>query len=159
VSEKRSSVTLSKLLRNEGQHIETLSYALWSLRRNVLAGHLMDTKTQNGDILHALSQLGALELQRALQAAGLAQELALDEDAPLLELAQALTEPWQAPLLSHHVALSTAVAEVDALTAEISHHLLIANPTRHGLADQLIHAVPRSLVWFLRAPAGIRSTT
>jgi hypothetical protein len=156
VPEKRPSVLLSKLLRNEGQHIETLSYALWSLRRQVLAGHLMASKTQDGDVLNALSQLGALELQRALLAAGLAQELALDEDAPLLELAQALTEPWQAPLLNHHLALSAAVAEVDALTAEISHHILIANPTRHGLADQLIHAVPRSLVWFLRAPAGVR---
>ncbi len=156
MSEKRSSVTLSKLLRNEGQHIETLSYALWSLRRNVLAGHLTASKTQDGDVLNALSQLRALELQRALQAAGLAQELALDEDAPLLELAQALTEPWQAPLLSHHIALSAAVAEVDALTAEISHHLLIAAPPRHGLADQLISAVPRSLVWFLRTPAGVR---
>jgi hypothetical protein len=144
------------MLRNEGQHIETLSYALWSLRRQILAGHLMATKTQDGDILNALSQLGALELQRALQAADLAQELGLDHDAPLLELAQALTEPWQAPLLSHHVALSAAVAEVDALTAEISHHLMIAAPPRHGLADQLIHAMPRSLVWFLRSPAGIR---
>jgi hypothetical protein len=157
VSEKRSSVTLSKLLRNEGQHIETLSYALWSLRRSVLAGHFTASKTQDGDVLNALSQIRALELQRALQAAQLAQELALDEDAPLLELAQALTEPWQAPLLSHHIALSAAVTEVDALTAEIGHHLLIANPIRHGLADQLITAVPRSLVWFLRAPAGIRT--
>jgi hypothetical protein len=144
------------MLRNEGQHIETLSYALWSLRRQVLAGHLMATKTQDGDVLNALSQLRALELQRALQAAGLAQELSLDEDAPLIELAHALTEPWQAPLLSHHTALSAAVAEVDALTAEISHHLMIAAPPRHGLADQLINAMPRSLVWFLRTPAGIR---
>ena len=145
------------MLRNESQHIETLSYAIWSLRRDVLAGNMMASKTQDSDILHALTQLRQLELTRAMTAAGLAEELSLDQDAPLLELAGALTPPWQAPLLIHHAALSAAVIEVDSLTAEVSHHLLIAAPTRSGLADQLIQSIPRSLVWFLRAPAGIRT--
>jgi hypothetical protein len=146
------------VLRSEGQHIETLSYALWSLRRNVLAGNVLASKTQDTEVLFALTQLRQLELKRAMQATGLAEELGCAEDAPLLEIAQALTEPWQAPLLAHHAALSAAVAEVDALTAEVSHHLLLAGPARNSLAEQLTTAVPRSLVWFLRAPAGIRPT-
>jgi hypothetical protein len=153
-----ASASLSSVLRSEGQHIETLSYALWSLRRNVLTGNVPAEQTPDADVLFALTQLRQLELKRAMQATGLAEELGCAEDAPLLEIAQALTEPWQAPLLAHHAALSAAVAEVDALTAEVSHHLLLAAPGRNELADQLTTAVPRSLVWFLRAPAGIRTT-
>lgn len=154
-----SSAGLSSVLRSEGQHIETLSYALWTLRRDVLEQRADVSCLVDKGIQNALTQLRELELARALNAAELSVQLGLSSDAALIEIANALSAPWSAPLVAHHISLAAAVMELDSLTAEVSHTLLTASQKQDDLVNQLVNqAVPRSLVWFLRSPANLRTS-
>jgi hypothetical protein len=140
--------------------LEALSFRLWTLR-SVLDGQsdssLPESLTEVQDTLHKLRKA---ELSRAIDVSALSTDLAMSNDAPLLDLAGAAEEPWSSRLGTHHSTLASGVSGIDALASEISHLLLTGRDNvekQDGLANQLVdQAVPRSLVWFLRHPAGLR---
>jgi hypothetical protein len=154
----KSAAELAGTLRRESQLLEALSFRLWTLR-SVLSGESDSSLPASlAEVKDTLFKLRKAELSRALDVSALTGDLHVSTDAPLIELATAIGEPWSTRLSSHHASLATGVIGIDALASEIS-HLLLTNDADLGmqndLANQLVdQAVPRSLVWFLRLPAG-----
>jgi hypothetical protein len=153
----KSAAELAATLRRETQLLEALSFRLWTLR-SVLSGESDSSlPTSLAEVKDTLLKLRKAELSRAIDVSALTGDLQLGTDAPLMELATTAAEPWSSRLSAHHASLATGVIGIDALASEIS-HLLLTNGDlgmQNGLANQLVdQAVPRSLVWFLRLPAG-----
>jgi hypothetical protein len=139
---------LSRILRDEGEQIESLSYALWSLAHRTTDDDITDEAIAVRDIARSHARLCDLELARAVHAMDLATDLGRDADIALVQLAEATGGPCRAQLLIHHQALSEAVSGLDALSVAPE-----PPSTRNGPDDGVVNrAVPRSLVWFLRAP-------
>jgi hypothetical protein len=154
----KSAAELAATLRRETQLLEALSFRLWTLR-SVLSGESDSSlPAALAEVKDTLLKLRKAELSRAIDVSALTGDLHVGTDAPLIELAATAAEPWSSRLSAHHASLATGVIGIDALASEIS-HLLLANTDdlgmQDGLANQLVdQAVPRSLVWFLRLPAG-----
>jgi hypothetical protein len=148
VADSAKCTALSRILREEGEQIESLSYALWSLAHRTTDDDPVDRAIAMRDIDRAHIRLRDLELSRAVHAMDLATDLGRDADLALVELADAAGGPCRAQLLIHHQALAEAVSGLDALSIAPD-----GPATRNGPDDNIVNrAVPRSLVWFLRTP-------
>ncbi len=116
---------LSSVLWRERELLETLLYKL-EVEQLVLAGgrsHWLATAAR--EVERVLDRIREIEVLRALELDALAEELGLEPNPSLHEIAAASEEPWSSIWLDHREAFTTVATEISKM-AESNRDLLTA---------------------------------
>ncbi|MFV0632976.1 flagellar export chaperone FlgN [Demequina sp.] len=133
---------LSNVLWKERELLDTLLFKLEVEELIIAHGRTRWLGRAAHDVERVLDHMRELEVGRAVEATDAASLLGLGADASLLEIAGAAPEPWNDMMHSHHLALTTVTAQIDAL----SH-------ANHALLEQTLRATREALVG-IEAAAG-----
>lgn len=116
---------LSSVLWRERELLETLLYKL-EVEQLVLAGgrsHWLATAAR--EVERVLDRIREIEVLRALELDAVAEQLGLDPNPSLHEIAAASDEPWRSIWLDHREAFTTVATEISAMS-ESNRELLTA---------------------------------
>ena len=116
---------LSSVLWRERELLETLAYKL-EVEQLVLAGgrtHWLAAAAREVEVV--LERIRDIELLRAVEVDAVAEELGLDPEPSLREIAEASEEPWRSIWLDHREAFTTTAAQISRLS-ESNRDLLTA---------------------------------
>ena len=120
-----SLTELSSVLWRSRELLELLLYKLESEQLLLASGRSRWLAHATREVEMVLEQIRKLEVVRAVYAQAAAQELRLDLDASLGQLADAAPTPWFELLHQHRKAFVTLTAEISAL-ADANRELLTA---------------------------------
>lgn len=116
---------LSSVLWRERELLGTLSYKL-EVEQLVLAGgrtHWLAAAAREVEVV--LEEIREVDLLRAIEVEAVAEELDLDPNPSLREIAAACDEPWRSIWLDHREAFTSVATEITALS-ESNRELLTA---------------------------------
>jgi len=116
---------LSSVLWRERELLETLLYKL-EVEQLVLAGgrtHWLATAAR--EVESVLDRIREIEVLRALELDALAEELGLEPNPSLHQIADASGDPWRAIWLDHREAFTTVATEISKMS-ESNRELLTA---------------------------------
>lgn len=114
----RALASLAALLWRERRHLERLLFALTVQKLLLSSGQTRWLGHADTDIEVAAATLRDAEVLRALEMTTITEQLRVDPEISLDELAHAAGEPWTTTLGDHRIALTTLTAEIDAAVAE-----------------------------------------
>lgn len=110
----RALEKLSLVLWRERELLALLAFRLEMERLVLLHGRTRWLDAATRDIDGVLAELRATEVLRSVAADAVADELGLQPNASLAELAEAAPEPWATILADHRTAILAATAEISA---------------------------------------------
>lgn len=117
---------LSDILWQERDLLETLRYKLEVEHLILGAGLTSRLPIATREVEQVLDEIRTAEVGRAVEAATVARQLGLSEEASLREIAAAAQSPWNELLSEHYrefVALTAAISEL----AKNNHEILATN--------------------------------
>ena len=116
---------LSSVLWRERELLETLAYKLEVEQLVLSAGRTHWLAAAAREVEVVLESIRDLEVLRAVEVDALAEELGLDPNPSLREIAEASDEPWRSIWLDHREAFTTVAAQITRLS-ESNRDLLTA---------------------------------
>lgn len=116
---------LSSVLWRERELLETLLYKLEVEQLVLAGGRSRWLPAAAREIEAVLANIRDIELLRAVEVDEVAEELGLDPNPSLKDLAATSPEPWNAIWLDHREAFRTVAAEISAM-ADSNRELLTA---------------------------------
>lgn len=116
---------LSSVLWRERELLETLAYKLEVEQLVLAAGRTHWLAAAAREVEIVLESIRDLEVLRAVEVDAVAEELGLDPNASLREIADASEEPWRSIWLDHREAFTTVAAQITRLS-ESNRDLLTA---------------------------------
>lgn len=108
---------LSSVLWREREILETLLYRLEIQQMLLMSGRTQWLVRASGEVEAVLETVGRAELQRAVEFDRVAQELGLEPNPSLSELAAASAEPWQEMLNDHYRAFMDVATRIQTVTS------------------------------------------
>lgn len=114
----RALASLAALLWRERRQLERLAYALTVQRLLLASGSTRWLGHADTDIEVAAATLRDAEVLRAIEMTTITEQLGVEADITLAELAHAAGEPWTTTLGDHRTALIALTGEIDAAVAE-----------------------------------------
>jgi hypothetical protein len=116
---------LSSVLWRERELLETLAYKLEVEQLVLAAGRTHWLAAAAREVELVLENIRDLEVLRAVEVDAVAEELGLDPNPSLREIAEASDEPWRSIWLDHREAFTTVAAQITRLS-ESNRDLLTA---------------------------------
>lgn len=116
---------LSSVLWRERELLETLAYKLEVEQLVLAAGRTHWLAASAREVELVLENIRDLEVLRAVEVDAVAEELGLDPNPSLREIAEASVEPWRSIWLDHREAFTTVAAQITRLS-ESNRDLLTA---------------------------------
>ena len=116
---------LSSVLWRERELLETLAYKLEVEQLVLAAGRTHWLAAAAREVEVVLEAIRDLEVLRAVEVDAVAEDLGLDPDPSLREIADASEEPWRSIWLDHREAFTTVAAQITRLS-ESNRELLTA---------------------------------
>ncbi len=116
---------LSSVLWRERELLETLAYKLEVEQLVLAAGRSHWLAAAAREVETVLEHIRDLEVLRAVEVDDVAEELGLDPNPSLREIADASDEPWRSIWLDHREAFTTVAAQITRLS-ESNRELLTA---------------------------------
>ncbi len=116
---------LSSVLWRERELLETLAYKLEVEQLVLSAGRTHGLAAAAREVEMVLENIRDLEVLRAVEVDAVAEELGLDPNPSLREIAEASDEPWRSIWLDHREAFTTVAAQITRLS-ESNRDLLTA---------------------------------
>lgn len=116
---------LSSVLWRERELLETLAYKLEVEQLVLAAGRTHWLAAAAREVEHVLENIRDLEVLRAVEVDAVAEELGLEPNPSLREIAEASDEPWRSIWLDHREAFTTVAAQITRLS-ESNRELLTA---------------------------------
>lgn len=116
---------LSSVLWRERELLETLAYKLEVEQLVLAAGRTHWLAAAAREVEVVLEAIRDLEVLRAVEVDAVAEDLGLDPDPSLREIADASEEPWRSIWLDHRDAFTTVAAQITRLS-ESNRDLLTA---------------------------------
>lgn len=116
---------LSSVLWHERELLETLAYKLEVEQLVLASGRTHWLAAAAREVENVLDRIRDVEVLRAVEVEGVAQELGLEPNASLQEIAAASDEPWGSIWLDHREAFTMVAAQIRQLS-ESNRDLLTA---------------------------------
>ena len=107
---------LSSVLWRERELLETLAYKLEVEQLVLAAGRTHWLAAAAREVELVLENIRDLEVLRAVEVDAVAEELGLDPNPSLREIAEASDEPWRSIWLDHREAFTTVAAQITRLS-------------------------------------------
>jgi flagellar biosynthesis/type III secretory pathway chaperone len=116
---------LSSVLWHERELLETLAYKLEVEQLVLASGRTHWLAAAAREVEHVLERIREVEVLRAVEVEGVAEELDLEPNASLQQIADASDDPWKSIWLDHREAFATVTAQIRQLS-ESNRDLLTA---------------------------------